>query len=93
MNTAEGGRHTPISSGFRTDMQFGDEHRMVVLEFDKEWLFPGESISAQMTALLHSDEEISRLIDIKVVSLVDGANQIGAVEIVSVLNRDDIVWD
>ncbi len=92
-NKEEGGRHTPISSGFRTDMKFNDEFRMVVIEFDQEWLFPGQEVQGNITALLHGDDEIEKVLENKTSIIADGANEIGKIEVISVLDRGNVEWD
>jgi len=90
----EGGRRTPIQSGFRTDMKFSDdEYRMVVIEFDENLLFPGQSCSAVCTALLHGEREIDKFILMKSTIIADGPHVIGSVKINDVLNRDDVCWE
>lgn len=53
----QGGRHTPVTSGFRSGVHFGGYGRIAVFEFDENYLFPGGSVEAIMTLLLHSDKE------------------------------------
>ena len=89
----EGGRRTPISSGFRTDIKFNDdEFRMVVLEFDKNILMPGESCDAICTALLHGEGEIDHLLNLRSTVISDGPHVIGTILIKKVLNRNHVQW-
>jgi translation elongation factor EF-Tu-like GTPase len=90
----EGGRRTPIPNGFRTDLKFDDaQYRMVVIEFEKELLFPGESISAVCNILLHSEREIDHLLDMGSTIIADGPNVIGSVELEKVIEREKISWE
>ena len=90
----EGGRTTPIQNGFRTDMKFSDdEYRIVVIEFDEDLLFPGQSCDAVCTALLHGEREIDKLILMKSTIIADGSHVIGSIKINDVLNRNDVCWE
>lgn len=88
----DGGRRTPIKSGFRTDLEFKEEFRMAVIEFEKEWLFPGEGLEAECNIMLHCNEEIDIVLDKTNMKVVDGANVIGTVRIIEALNADKVNW-
>jgi len=84
----DGGRSTPIQSGFRTDMKFSDnEYRMVVIEFVEDLLFPGQSCDAVCTVLLHGEREIDKLILMKSTIIADGPHDIGFIKI------NDVCWE
>lgn len=83
----EGGRKTPIYSGFRTDLKFENEYRITVIEFDKKLLFPGESYPIICSVLLHSEQEINYLLNSQSTSIVDGSNIIGHVDIKDIISR------
>lgn len=90
----EGGRRTPIQSGFRTDIKFSDdEYRMAVIEFDGDLLFPGHSCDAVCTVLLHSEGEIDSLLSLRSTTIVDGPSVIGLIKIHNVLNRENVCWE
>ena len=61
---ADGGRRTPIQNGYRTDLNFKNERRIVVIEFNKECFFPNESGEVVASVLLHSRDEIDYLLKI-----------------------------
>lgn len=88
----EGGRSTPIKSGFRTDVKFGDAYRMAVFEFEGGWLLPGDKKNVECSIMLHSETEIDSLLDQSSTHLADGSNIIGKLRIEGVLNRDEVNW-
>ncbi len=89
----DGGRKTPIQNGFRTDLEFKKEYRIVAIDFSKDLMFPGEKCPAICKVLLHSDSEIEYLLREKTAHLADGPNIIGAVELIDVIERSKVVWD
>jgi hypothetical protein len=79
---ADGGRRTPIKNGYRTDLSFKDERRILVIEFNKECFFPNESGEVIASVLLHSKDEIDYLLKVDSSSIIDGPTIIGELNLI-----------
>ena len=89
----DGGRRTPIPNRFRTDLNYVDnEFRMVMIELEKEYLFPGETATVVCNILLHSENEIDSLLCRAKTFIADGSNVIGDICLTEVIDRDQIRW-
>ncbi|MEJ2756739.1 MAG: hypothetical protein P8104_13185, partial [Gammaproteobacteria bacterium] len=73
----DGGRRTPIRSEFRTDVSFKDEIRMVLIEFEKEFLSPGDEYSVIVKMWLHNEKEANFYSLGKEYYVLEGAKKIG----------------
>ena len=85
-----GGRHTPIESGFRTDVKFKDEVRFSVFKFEKSSLPPGGRINAEVKLLLHSDEEVSYFLSEDCLLILEGDARIGELSNLKLKKKENL---
>lgn len=89
LSSEKGGRSTPISTGFRTEIRFRNETRMAIFELEEaDTLDPGESASAACSVLLHGREEVNWLSANRSIDVLTGPEQIGEFTINIDASRD-----
>jgi len=84
--TANGGRTTPIFSGYRTDFIFKRGGRIAIIFFDKKLLFPGEECLVvcgimEHTLLEHGEDDRSNLLKYPTAQIISGSHIVGYIDI------------
>jgi elongation factor Tu len=86
----QGGRQTPVYSGYRPHIEFEDIPEMKTsgqqLFVEQEVVYPGDEVTAKITLLLHKYME-GRLYQHQKFSFYEGATKMGDGTIVEIVNK------
>ena len=92
LTTEEGGRQTPVRSGYRPNHDFGVEGQLndaVHQYIDKQWVAPGETVIAHLSFMAPEHHDIfgGQLYEGFEFTVQEGARIVGRGRITKVLNE------